>query len=301
MQRFFQLERVIRRAPLGMRFVDIIRDVTVSDSLLVQAWQKSTSGPKQTALVSPISGVHGFRSLPDLTSYETGERPASDWCASPGDATPPDDWASSGALNGWVNAAEGATKANFIVTVQDLQGRFLPELLFLCLPREALLEVPLFSSPARTPLAGFGVIRGQLIRNDGAQAGQSAGWARITAILGDHIYEAIADARGIFVVFVPYARFPALQNGGAGPGGEYVAQLTWDVTIQVSYQPTQLISVPGVEQPDMRSIIEQERAKVYQQVDQPLSELKTKLPFGRDLVVTTGGQKSLLFVDPALP
>ena len=62
MQRFFQLERVIRRAPLGMRFVDIIRDVTVSDSLLVQAWQKSTSGPKQTALVSPISGVHGFRS-----------------------------------------------------------------------------------------------------------------------------------------------------------------------------------------------------------------------------------------------
>ena len=310
MQRFFQLERVIRRAPLGMRFVDIIRDVTVSDSLLVQAWQKGTSGPRQTALVSPISGVYGFRSLPNLARYEVGERPASYWCASPGDATLPDNWASSGALYGWVNAAEGAAKANFIVTVQDLQGRFLPELLFLCLPREALLEVPLFSSPARAPLAGFGVIRGQLVRNDGAPAGQPAGWARITAILGDHTYEAIADARGIFVVFVPYARFPALQNGGAGPAGEYVAQLTWDVTIQISYQPSQLIFVPEVGSPnthlfigppDMRSIIEQGRAKVYQKAGQASDELSAPLPFGRDLVVTTGGQQSLLFIDPALP
>lgn len=301
MQRFFLLERVIRRAPLGMRFVDIIRDVTVSDSLLVQAWQKGTNGPKQAALVSPISGVHGFRSLPGLARYEVGERPASDWCAPADNAQPPDDWASSGALYGWVNAAEGAAKANFIVRVQDLQGRFLPEMLFLCLPRESLLEVPLFSSPAREPLAGFGVIRGQLVRHDGAQAGQPAGWARITAILGDHTYEGIADARGMFVVFVPYARFPALQNGGAGPGGEYVARLTWDVTIQVSYQPSQLIFVPGVEPPDMRSIIEQGRAKVYQQAGQASDELSTQLPFGRDLVVTTEGQQSLLFIDPALP
>lgn len=312
MQRFFQLEKVIRRAPLGMRFVDIIRDVTVSDALLVYAWQKGTNGLKQTALVSPISGVHGFRSLPGLASYEVGLRPASDWCPAPGagDVTSPDDWASSGALTSWVNAAEGAAKANFIVTIQDLQGRFLPELLFLCLPRETVLEVPLFSSPARAPLAGFGVIRGQLVRNDGPQAGQPAGWARITAILGDHVYESIADARGMFVIFVPYARFPALQNGGAGAGGEYVALLTWDVIIQVSYQPSQLIFIPDpgipntpllISPPDMRSIIEQKRAKVYPQAGQVADELSTQLPFGRDLVITTVGQQSLLFIDPALP
>jgi hypothetical protein len=80
MQRFLQLETVIRRAPLGMRFVDIIRDVTVSDSLLVQAWQYGTTGLKQIALTSPVSGVYGFRSLPGLARYEVGERPASDWC-----------------------------------------------------------------------------------------------------------------------------------------------------------------------------------------------------------------------------
>jgi hypothetical protein len=310
MQRFLQLETVIRRAPLGMRFVDIIRDVTVSDSLLVQAWQKGTGGPKQTALVSPISGVHGFRSLPGLTRYEVGERPASDWCAASGDITPPDDWASSGALYGWANAAEGAARANFIITVWDLRGRFQPEMLFLCLPREALLEVPLFSSPARESVGGFGAIRGQLVRHDGELAGQPAGWARITAILGDHTYETIADARGMFVVFVPYARFPESRHAGAGSEGEYIAQLIWDVSILVSYQPSQLIFVSSLElpngrlfgaPPDLRSIIEQGRAKVYQKAGHASDELHAQLPFGRDLVVTTEGQQSLLFIDPALP
>ena len=310
MQRFFQLETVIRRAPLGMRFVDIIRDVTVNDALLVQAWQKGTIGPKQTALASPLSGVYGFRSLPGLARYEVGERPASYWCGSTIDVPPPDDWASSGMLSSWVNAAEGAARANFIVTVRDLQERFLPGMLFLCLPRESLLEVPLISSPARPPLAGFGVIRGQLVWLDSEHSEKPAGWARVTVILSDHTYEAIADARGMFVVFVPYARFPELQNGGAGPGSEYLDRLTWDVTIQISYQPSQLMFVPQVElpnkelfcgPPDMRSIIEQGRAKVYQKAGQTSDELGVQLPFGRDLVVTTEGQRSLLLIDPALP
>lgn len=303
MQRFKQLETVIRRAPLGLRFVDIIRDVTVSDSLLVQAWQKGATGSKQTALVSPLSGVYGFRSLPGLARYENGEGQASDWCGPPADGSSPDDWASSGALYGWASAAENTAKANFIITVEDAQGRFLPAMLFLCLPRERLLEVPLISSPSRSPLAGFGVIRGQLVRHDSPQLDKplSAGWATITAILGNRAYESVADARGIFVIFVPYARFPALQNGAPQQGGDYIAQLVWDVTIQVCYQPSQLTFVPGVDQPDMRSIISQSRAGVYQQADHPASELYAQLPFGRDLVVTTEGQQSVLFVDPALP
>ncbi len=315
MQSFKRLETVIRRAPLAMRFVDIIRDVTVNDSLIVQAWQKDATGgasgqaasrlpsSKQTALVSPLSGVYGFRSLPGLARYENGEGQASDWCGSPADGSSPDDWASSGALYGWANAAENAAKANFIITVDDTHGRFLPVMLFLCLPREHLLEVPLISSPARSPLAGFGVIRGQLAKHDSPQLDQPlpAGWATVTALLGNRVYESVADARGIFVIFVPYARFPALQNGASQQGGDYIAQLTWDVTIQVNYQPSQLTFVSGVEQPDMRSIISQGTAGVYQQADHPASELYAQLPFGRDLVVTTEGQKSVLFVEPALP
>ncbi len=301
MRHFLQLETVIRRAPLGMRFVDIIRDETVSDALLVQVWHYGTTGPKQIALTSPISGVYGFRSLPGLVRYEVGERPASAWCGPSSGLMPPDDWASSGALYGWVSADGSPVTANFVVTVEDLQGRYLPEMLLLCLPREKLLEVPLFSSPARPPLAGLGVIRGQLVRHDGAQAGNPAGWARVTAVLGERTYEALADARGIFVLFVPYARFPALQNGGAPRGSEPIERLVWDVTIRVLYQPSKHIFVSGVEQPEIRSLIEQGQANVYQQMDQSLPELETQLPFGRDLLVTTEGQKSLLFVDPALP
>src|SRR5215469_11397457 len=169
-------------------------------------------------------------------------------------------------------------------------------MLFLYLPREHLLEVPLMSSPARPPLVGFGVIRGQLARHDSTQMDQPlpAAWATITATLDGRNYESVADARGIFVIFVPYARFPALQNSGSPQGGDYMAQLVWDVTIQVSYQPSQLIFVPGVEQPDMRSIITQGGAGVYQQADHPASEFNAQLPFGKDLVVTTEGQQSLL-------
>jgi hypothetical protein len=111
----------------------------------------------------------------------------------------------------------------------------------------------------------------------------------------------VADARGIFVIFVPYARFPALHNGGSQQSGVYMARLVWDVTIKVSYQPSRLLFVSGVEQPDMHSIISQGRAGIYQQADHAAGEFNAQLPFGKDLVVTTEGQQSFLFVEPALP
>src|SRR5712691_4793341 len=119
MLRYFKLETVTRRAPLGIRFVDIVREVGVNDSLVVQTWQKGTVGPKQTALASPLSGVYGFRTLPGLGRFEVGERPASDWCGSAPDTLSPDDLRVSGAVYSWVNADENAAKANFIVSVED--------------------------------------------------------------------------------------------------------------------------------------------------------------------------------------
>jgi hypothetical protein len=296
MQRYFKLETIIRRAPLGIRFVDIVREVSISDSLVVQAWQKGTSGPKLTAIASPLSGVCGFRTLPGLGAFEAGRRPASDWCGSSPDTMPPSDLRASGAIYGWVNADENEAKANFVVTVEDLQGRFLPQVLLMCLPKEKLIEVPLFSSPARPVLPGLGVIRGQLA----TQAGAPAGWALVTAVLEGRNYVAVADARGMFVIFVPYARFPALQNGGYPQGNELIDQLSWDVTIQVAYQPSKQLFTPGVEPPDSLSILEQGSATVYGQVGQPLAELNTKIYFGQELVVRTGDLSQLL-IDPAMP
>jgi hypothetical protein len=301
MQHFFKLEAVTRRAPLGLRFLDMVRAVSVNDALVVTAWQLGTSGPKWTAIPSPLSGVYGFRALPGLERFEVGERPASDWCGSPPDASPPDDLTSSGVLRDWLSADENVPKANFIVTVEDRMNRYQPQLLLMCLPKERLIEVPLFSSPARQPPAGLGVVHGELITHPGSQPTKPASWALVTAILDGHSYVAVADARGMFVLFVPYASaLPPLVDGQFPHGSSAIDQLTWSITIQVSFQPSKQRFVPGVEPPDILSIMEQGSAHVSAQVGELLPELTTVIRFGKDLVVATEGQ-SELFIDPTLP
>lgn len=301
MQHFFELEAVTRRAPLGLRFIDMVRAVSVNDALVVTTWQIGTSGPKQTAITSPLSGVYGFRTLPGLRRFEVGERPASDWCGSPPDASPPDDLTSSGVLRDWLSADENASKANFIVTVEDRMDRFQPQLLLMCLPKEHLIEVPLFSSPSRQAPAGLGVVYGELVTHPGPLPTQPASWSLVTATLDGHTYVAVADARGMFVLFVPYASaLPPLVDGQFPHGSSTIDQLSWSITIQVSYQPSKQRFVPGVEPPDILSIMEQGSTNVYAQVSAPLPELATVIRFGRDLRVATEGQAEL-YVDPALP
>ena len=108
MQRFVQLETVIRKAPLGMRFLDLVSGANVSDGLAVIAWRRGTSGPQQVALRWPLSGIYGFRNLLGLHRFETGERPASDWCSSPPDVGEPtaDELTDISILRGLLSADE---------------------------------------------------------------------------------------------------------------------------------------------------------------------------------------------------
>jgi hypothetical protein len=231
---------------------------------------------------SPLSGIYGFRSLPGLRPFETGDRPASDWCDPAGDSPP------------------GDTAANFVVTVEDRRQRFLPQALHLCLPRERLMEVPLFSAPARAPLPGLAVLHGELW--DRAHA-RPAAWAMITASTAAATYVGLADARGMATLFVPYAStLPPLQ-GSPPQGSGDVDQLSWPLVIQVFYQPAQQQPVPGLDWPETRSILEQHRAAVY---DTPLNHgpsITRSLRFGQDLVISTEGldppHQSRLLVDPA--
>lgn len=303
MQRFFQLEKIIRRAPLGMRFLDLVRGVGVNDGLVVTAWRLGTSGPKQVAFSSPMSGVYGFRALPGFHAFEVGERPASDWCGAP-DASPPElvleELIDGNVPEGVLSAGENGTQANFVIAMEDRMGRFLPEVLLMCLPKEQLVEVPLFSSPARVAPAGLGVVRGQLATHQDVVVKGAASWARIQAILDGHIFDAVADARGMFSVFVPYARALPPLEGTPPHGRERIDQLTWPITFQVFYQPSAQRFVAGLEPPTMGSILEQGGASVYARVGMPLAELTSVIRFGEDLVVSTEGQ-SELFVDPAPP
>ena len=291
MQQFFALEQVTRRAPLGMRFLDIVRGVNLTDGLLVTAWPVGAGmmTARQAAYRSPLSGIYGFRSLPGLESFERGQRPATDWCASPPDVGQPtvSDLASLGTLQTLINADEGVSAANFIVYVQDSMERFLPQVLLMCLPKEKLIEVPLFSAPSRIGPAGFGAVRGEVWV---LQDSLPASWAMITASL-DAVttYVTIADARGMFTLFVPYASALPALTGSPPHGSGTIDQLTWALTIQVFHQV--LPDVPGAGLPDIRSILGQTQAKIYDSsLTTSVASLTRSIRFGQDVVVATSGQ-----------
>jgi hypothetical protein len=314
MQRFFKLETVTRRAPLGLRFLDLVRGVSVNDGLLVTARRIGTAGPKQLAQRSPLSGIYSFRTLAGLGRFEVGERPASDWCApSPPDVGEPTakELTDIEKLRGLLSADESPlTSPNFIVSVEDQMGRFLPLLMRMCLPREQLVEVPLSSSPARLAPAGLGAVRGQLALH-GTQPPQPAAWAVVMAILGQDTYVGVSDARGMFTLFVPYGTFPTPPKPSAKdttPGDTSapvsppqenipVDQLLWQLNIQVLYQPKKQLFMSELEPPDIRSIMEQGNANIYDQEDTPPdSKLTRFIRFGTDLTVKTL-PKPQLFID----
>jgi hypothetical protein len=289
------LERVIRRAPLGLRCRDLARETVVSDGLTVLAWPLGRPAERRAALVSPLSGIHGFRSLPGLRGYEVGELPADAWCGSPpyAGALPAGELAE---LEGLVSGALAPPFANFVVTIDDRLGRFLPQTLFLCLPRESVLEVPLFAAPARPTPPGLGVVRAELWER---AANRPASWALLTARADGETYVGLADARGMAVIFLPYAR-PLPPLVGSPPyGGAALDQLSWPVRIELFYQPAQQRRLAGRDVPDTRSLLEQAAARIYPQdaASAATSFIEPALAFRRELVLATAGQSRLL-VDP---
>jgi len=307
MQRFLALEKVTRRAPLGLRFLDLTRGVPVTDGLVVTAWPKGTNGPKQMAMRSPLSGVYGFRSLPGFGRFERAERPASDWCGPP-ETSPPEltaeDLTNLNTLHGLLSTDENAPRANYIVYVVDQMERFLPQVLLMCLPKEQLIEVPLFSSPARSAPVGSGIVRGELL-DQSANPKKPASWALVTASPDDNVttYVSIADARGMFTLFIPYASaLPPLEGSPPRSSGT-IDQLTWRLTIQVFYQPSRQTIVTGLKPPDILSSLDQERTNVYDEGNVAGPSLFRPISFGGDLVVKTPGQSQLLVdaVPPSSP
>jgi hypothetical protein len=274
MPTFVPREHVVRRAPLGLRFVDLTLGAAVTDGLEVTAAPLGALDRSRPALRSPISGIYGFADLPGLEAYSRGERPASDWC-------PPA--ASS------VNGAD----ANFVVRVRDRIGRFLSQTLALCLPRGSLLEAPLFSAPTRPAPVGLAVVRGLLMDSGG---GPPPAWALLTFSTDPATtYPAVADARGDFVAFLPYAEaLPALVGSPPhGPGG----QLAWPLTTRAFYAATAQHPVPGLAPdapPDVRSILAQPPALLEDAPGQPGPTLVRLLQFGEKLHVATAGQTELL-------
>jgi hypothetical protein len=313
MDRLLRLETIIRRAPLGIRLLDLARGTPVTDGMVVTAQRVGALQKSYLAERSPLSGIYGYRSLPGLRPFEVGEQLAVNWCSSPPDLGLPtaEDLLNPDMLHHLVGVDTGGSAPNFVVSIEDRLERFLPQTLLMCLPKERLLEVPLFSAPARPTPTGLAVIRGELWDR---MADRAAGWAMVRASAdGVMIYTAIADARGMFTLFMPYASaLPPLI--GSPPHGLFaIDQLTWPLTVSVFYQPSRqrrVASLPPAAPPDTRSILEQSAAAVYEAFNNSVPDVSgpaviRPLRFGQELIVTTHGRDTLdrpharLIVDPA--
>jgi hypothetical protein len=185
--------------------------------------------------------------------------------------------------------------ANFAIAVNDRLGRFLPVVMQICVPKNRLVEVPLFSAPARAVPGGLAAIRGEVWSQS---ANRPASWALVTASPDGTTYVGMADARGIFTLVIPFAGALPPLVGSPPSGATEIGELTWPLTIQVYYQPTAQRPVDDAEPPDVRSVLEQAPAEVYDTLVLHGPSLVRELRFGQDLVIATQLEARLL-VDPA--
>lgn len=295
------LERITRRAPLGMRLLDLVRGAAVTDGLVVTARELGRATPVLVAQRSPFSGVYGFRSLPGLRGFEIGERPAVDWCSSPPEIAASDlldDGLTLDEVRELLAYSSPATPASFVVTVTDTRGRFLPVVLTLCLPREHLLEIPLFSAPARPSPPGLAAVRGELRRADDSGP---ASWAMVTATVDEVTHVGLADRRGVWTVFLPYASPLPPPVGSPASGSVPLDALSWPTTVRVFYEPGRQRRVEGSrpeDPPDARSILEQGAARIHDRPAVAGLAVTRPLRLHAELVVATQGRSELL-VEPA--
>ena len=112
----------------------------------------------------------------------------------------------------------------------------------------------------------------------------------------------IADARGMFALYVPIPAPPA-----DGTGATSLNDVTWDLAFRVRYQPGAQRAIVGAEPPDTVSITEQGFATLYSSFDPADPGAAVSGPtltrpwkLGQDLVLRTEGpSQARLLLDPA--
>jgi len=163
--------------------------------------------------------------------------------------------------------------------------------MLMCLPKDRLVEVPLFSAPARAVPAGLAAVRGEVWNR---AADRPASWAVVTASPDGTTYVGMADARGMFTLVIPYAGALPPLVGSPPSGAVEIGELSWPLTVQVNYQPSVQRRVEDAEPPDVRSVLEQAPAEVYDTLALSGPSLTRELRFGQDLVIATQLESRLL-------
>jgi len=267
--------------PLGIRLWDLTLNLPIADGLAVNLRRAESNAPAVTAVLTR-SGVYAFFGLPGLYA---AEHPG------PGGYGPPRTF-------------------RYVVTVQDLLGRYLPAVLVYTLNQTGAVLVQgspdatpgarvahLFSAVSRTVPPGVGAVRADLWDYD---ANQPASWAVLRVQIGgqSETWTGIADAAGRVLVLVPYPVMQALQLGSPpGTGQGSITSQSWPLTVEALYSPDQLtlpaanfndVQWPWTGTPSLRDILrKQQAALIWTSSLTPATQLTANLNFGADLVLTT--------------
>jgi hypothetical protein len=269
--------------PLGIRFWDLTQNLPISQGLTVNLRLANSSAPALPAVLTR-SGVYAFFGLPGLWA---AEHPG------PQGYGPPRTF-------------------RYIVTVQDQNNNYLPEVLVYTLDETGAL-IPagsppsatpggarlahLFSSVSRPVPAGVGAIRADLVDRD---TGQPAAWAviRVQISGSSETWVGIADEAGRVLVLVPYPVMQLLQLTSPPIGGPVgISAQSWTVTVQAQYDPDQLTfpaanfpdaQWPWTDTPSLRDIfVNQPPATIWPSPSAATLELTADLSVGQDLSLTS--------------
>ncbi len=266
---FTLLEPIIKHAPLGMRFYDLAYSMNVTDGLNVTARPYGKPLPVLPAAHSPVSGIYGFYTLPGFRKYEfeNEKDPFTDFCVD--DSLP-----------------------NWVISVEDTLGRFLPQVMPMCLPKKNLLVVPMYSNPARPSVAGYATVRGELWDETN---NKPASWAVVsTQYTPGVVYSTVADGRGMFVLFLPY---PKPSNG------TLLTLQQWPLSFKIHYEPNaqrwlgqpepETLTGETVEAakqrtpPDSNTLLQQTEAGIFDIAAGANPTLTSSLRYRTDLVLKT--------------
>lgn len=212
------LDVITYRGALALHFSDAVTGQAVTGGLDVRAWRHDAADPRPAhhfthAERSQQSGIYGFPTLPGLEGYQIGET-----------VTP-------GGLE-------------YLVQIVDRRGRFLPQTRHFALPQATpqAVESVLFSTLTRPIPTGYAAIYGELLRTS-VPAGvppeitvlAPATWARVTVVRPADIpgdpplaFHGYADARGNFVVMIPY---PLITDD------MLLDEALWNLDVNVAHDP----------------------------------------------------------------